>query len=160
MGRERDDVRSLALMDRLEPRRLHELFHRSEAAQMDLEVIKARKPLVGCRSKLIHHLRGAVKGIGSRLPSGGADGFARQAREHLPPALTESLGSVLDVIEQIAEQIRHQGHLIETLCRKYPETPCLRQVSDVGPVTAPAYVLRLEEPDRFAKSRTAGALSG
>lgn len=154
------DARILALMYRLEPRLLHEVFHRSESAQVDLEVIKARNQLVECRSKLINHVRCVVKGIGSRLPSGNAEGFPRRAREHLPPALTESLGSVLEVIEQITEQIRHQDRLIETLCGKYPETQCLRQVAGVGPVTALAYVLTLEGPDRFDKSRTVGAFVG
>lgn len=154
------DARILAMMYRLEPRLLHEVFHRSESAQVDLEVIKARNQLVACRSKLINHVRCVVKGIGSRLPGGSSDGFVRRAREHLPPALAEPVESVLVVIEQLTEQIRHQDRRIEDLCGKYPETQCLRQVPGVGPVTALAYVLTLEGPDRFEKSRTAGAFVG
>jgi transposase len=155
------DARILALMYRLEPRLLHEVFHRSEAAQMDLELIKARNQLVECRSKLINHIRGAVKGVGHRLPGSSAESFSRRAREHLPEALASSLISVLDIIEQLTEHIRQQDRQIETACtEKYPETQRLRQVPGVGPVTALAYVLTLEEPGRFEKSRSAGAFLG
>lgn len=155
------DARLLALMYRMEPRLLHEVFHRSEQAQMDLEVIKARNQLVACRSKLINHVRGVVKGSGNRLPSGSSDCFARKAREHLPPILETALSPVLEIIEHLTEQIHQLDHQVEGLCNdNYPETQCLRQVPGVGPITALAYVLTLEEPGRFTKSRSAGAFLG
>ena len=155
------DARILAMMYRLEPRLLHEVFHRSEAAQMDLEVIKARDQLVQCRSKLINHVRATVKGIGERLPGCSADSFARRATEHLPEALQTVLRPMLDIIEQLTESIRQQDRQIESLCAdSYPETARLRQVPGVGPVTSLAFVLTLEEPTRFEKSRTAGAFLG
>ena len=155
------DARVLALMYRLEPRLLHEVFHRSEEAQMDLELIKARNQLVESRSKLINHVRGAVKSVGERLHKCSAECFARRARESLPGNLKASLFSVLDVIEYMTEQIRLQDRQIAEICdKKYPETKCLRQVPGVGPITALAFVLTLEYPERFKKSRTAGAFLG
>ena len=49
---------------------------------------------------------------------------------------------------------------IEKLGReKYPHTKLLRQVKGgVGPITALAYVLTLENPERFAQSRDVGHL--
>jgi transposase len=41
-----------------------------------------------------------------------------------------------------------------------PETALLRQVGGVGPVTALAYVLVLEDPTRFRRSRSVGAYLG
>ena len=155
------DARILGLMYRLEPRLLHRIFHRSEEAQVDLEIVKARAQLVECRSKLVNHVRGAVKGLGERLPGCSAESFARRAREHMPEALEEALEGVLKVIEQLSEQIRAQDQLIERISRdKYPETELLRQVPGVGPVTALAFVLTLEQPDRFARSRQVGAYLG
>lgn len=155
------DARILALMYRLEPRLLHPVFHRSEESQTDLELIKARNQLVNCRSKLINHVRGVVKGIGERLPSCSSACFSRRAREHMPESLGDSLNGVLEIIEQLSEQIRRQDRLIEEACTKnYPETQWLRQVPGVGPITALAYVLTLEEPGRFEKSRSAGAFLG
>jgi transposase len=42
----------------------------------------------------------------------------------------------------------------------YPETKLLRQVHGVGVLTALAFVLTLEDPSRFAKSREVGAYLG
>ena len=43
---------------------------------------------------------------------------------------------------------------------KYGHTALLRQVKGVGPITALAYVLTLENPDRFVKSRDVGPYLG
>ena len=50
---------------------------------------------------------------------------------------------------------------IERLAReKYQHTELLRQVTGIGPVTSLAYVLTLETPLRFAKSRDVGPYLG
>ena len=50
---------------------------------------------------------------------------------------------------------------VERRCaEQYPATAQLRQVSGVGPVTALAYVLVLEDPRRFPRSRAVGAYLG
>ena len=43
---------------------------------------------------------------------------------------------------------------------KYAHTSLLRQVKGVGPLTSLAYVLTLENPERFAKSRDVGPYLG
>ena len=90
-----------------------------------------------------------------------AECFPRHAREHMPEKLEEPLAGMVAMIEQLTEQIREQDRLIETTSiEKYAETKWLRQVPGVGPITALAYVLTLEEPHRFKKSRSAGAFLG
>jgi transposase len=42
----------------------------------------------------------------------------------------------------------------------HPETALLRQVGGVGPITALAFVLVLEDPSRFGTSRSVGAYLG
>jgi transposase len=42
----------------------------------------------------------------------------------------------------------------------YPETKLLRQIHGVGALTALAFVLTLEDPSRFAKSRQVGPYLG
>ena len=42
----------------------------------------------------------------------------------------------------------------------YPETELLQQVEGVGPLTALTFVLTLEDPYRFEKSRSVGAYLG
>ena len=50
---------------------------------------------------------------------------------------------------------------METIAKDhYPETEHLRQVEGVGPLTALTFVLTLEDPYRFEKSRSVGAYLG
>jgi transposase len=42
----------------------------------------------------------------------------------------------------------------------YPETDLLRQVEGIGPLTALTFVLTVEDPYRFEKSRAVGAYLG
>jgi transposase len=47
------------------------------------------------------------------------------------------------------------------LCReRYPETDLLRQVTGVGALTSLSYVLTIEDPLRFRRSRAVGAYLG
>ena len=148
------DARALGLMYRLEPRLLHPVYHRSEEAQMDLTVIKARMQLVQCRSKLVTYVRSAVKGVGQRLPSCSAAAFAKRAKGNLPEGLEEVLAPMLEIIEELTQKIRQHDYRIKQLSEeRYPETGLLRQVPGVGPITALTYFLTLEEPSRFDKSR-------
>jgi transposase len=58
--------------------------------------------------------------------------------------------------------IRHRRReVIEELGgKKYGHTTLLRQVKGVGPITSLAYVLTLEDPQRFASSREVGPYLG
>ncbi len=155
------DARILGLIYRLEPRLLYGIFHRGEEAQVDLEVIKARNMLVQTRSKLINHVRCVVKGVGLRIPSSSSEAFPKRAAEHVPEMLADSLRPLLETISDITARIKQQDRKVNELCAaKYPETKHLLQVQGVGPITALAFVLTLEDPGRFDKSRTVGAYLG
>jgi len=57
--------------------------------------------------------------------------------------------------------IREMDREVGRLCReRYPETSLLRQVPGVGAITALYSVLTIEDPSRFAKSRSVGAYVG
>jgi len=155
------DARMLGLVYRLEPRLLHEVFHRSARGQADLEWVKARAQLVACRNKLINHVRMVAKGMGERLPGSSTASFHKVAEAALPEDLRERLDPLMGCVKQLTAAIGEQDRQIGRACaRRYPETERLRQVPGVGPVTALAYVLTLEEPGRFPKSRMVGAFLG
>src|SRR5918997_689940 len=72
-----------------------------------------------------------------------------------------ALGPVLETIGSLTERIREYDRKIETVSEEhYPETELLRQVEGVGPLTALTFVLTLEDPYRFEKSRSVGAYLG
>jgi transposase len=159
-GDERD-ARMLARICRLEPELLWPVRHRDMNAHNDLEVIKARDVLVQSRTKLINHVRSVVKGVGDRLPKCSAESFARRVVDLLPEPLQPALMPLIDTIGDITDSIRDFDKRINQLASdRYQETRFLQQVPGVGPVTALAYVLTLEDPSRFIKSRMVGPYLG
>lgn len=155
------DARMLGLVGRLEPKLLWPVRHRSSQSYVDLAVIKTRDALVKSRTQLINHARGVVKSAGERLPKCSAVCFAKRCQDEVPEDLRPGLNSVFKIISQLTEQIRELDREIEQLCReRYPETERLQQVPGVGPLTALAYVLSLEDPTRFSKSRQVGPYLG
>jgi transposase len=153
------DAVMLARIARMDPELLCPIRHRGEQVQMDLEIIRARDLLVRERSRMISHVRSVVKSMGERLAASSAESFGRKAR--IPEALNEAMKPMLEMIRELTDKIRGYDLMIkEAAVNKYPETKRLSQVGGVGPLTALAYVLTLEEPERFAKSRMAGAYLG
>jgi transposase len=72
-----------------------------------------------------------------------------------------ALGPVLEQIGSLTERIRDYDRKLETICQEhYPETELLRQVEGIGPLTALTFVLTVEDPHRFEKSRAVGTYLG
>lgn len=154
------DARVLARLARLDPELLAPVRHRGEEVQCDLAVVRARAATVSARTMLVNHLRGAVKSLGGRLPACSSERLHKIASAALPRELSSALQPIVDVLAALAQTIRGYDAAIDALNRKHRATSTLRQVSGVGPVTALAYVLTIEEPRRFRKSRTVGAYVG
>jgi transposase len=67
----------------------------------------------------------------------------------------------LEQIGSLTERIRQYDRRLEAIAKEhYPETELLRQVEGIGPLTALAFVLTLEDPHRFERSRSVGAYLG
>jgi transposase len=95
------------------------------------------------------------------LPKCPARSFHKRAPEHIPEALMPALGPILEQIGSLTERIRDYERQLETISKEhYPETDLLRQVEGIGPLTALAFVLTLEDPHRFERSRSVGAYLG
>jgi transposase len=155
------DAENLARLARVDPRLLHPLKHRNEDSQAHLAIIRSREALVGCRTQLVNHVRGAVKSFGARLPKCPARSFHKRAVAHIPEALWPALEPILEQIASLTERIRDYDRQLVTISEDhYPETELLRQVEGIGPLTALTFVLTLEDPHRFERSRSVGAYLG
>lgn len=158
---DRMDAAYLARLGRVDVQLLHAIRHRGEQTQAHLAQLRARDQLVKSRTQLINHVRGAVKSTGQRLPAGSADAFAKTAAVHLPTALHDALTPLLTLIATLTTQIRTFDAQLDRLAKaEYPETQRLQQIAGVGPLTALAFVLLIEDPARFATSRQAAAYFG
>jgi transposase len=126
-----------------------------------MAIIRSRDALVSARTPLVNHVCGAVKSFGGRLSKCPAVSFHNKAPEHIPEALWPALEAILEQIGSLTRRIREYDRQLETISKeRYPETELLRQVEGVGPLTALTFVLTLEDPYRFEKSRTVGAYPG
>jgi len=155
------DAQNLARLARLDPKLLYPLKHRGEESQAHMAIVRSRQALVGCRTQLVNHVRGTVKSFGGRLPKCPSVSFHKNAAGHIPEALMPALGPILEQIGSLTERIRRYDRKLEEISKEsYPETELLRQVEGVGPLTALTFVLTIEDPYRFERSRAVGAYLG
>jgi transposase len=155
------DAENLARLARLDPKLLYPLKHRGQECQAHMAIVHSREALVGTRTQLVNHVRGTVKSFGGRLPKCPARSFHKRASEHIPEALLAVLGPILEQIGSLTERIRQYDRQLEAISKEhYPETDLLRRVEGIGPLTALTFVLTLEDPHRFEKSRSVGAYLG
>ena len=117
---------------------MYPLKHRGEDSQTHMALIRSRQVLVGARTQLVNHVRGAVKSFGARLPKCPARSFHKRAPGHIPEALLPALGPVLETIGSLTQRIRDYERQLEAIAKeRYPqESELLRQVEGVGPLTA------------------------
>ena len=140
---------------------LKPIVHRGVDAQRDRMLIQARDGFVRARTQLINQARGLAKALGARLPTSSTEAFPKRVRATTPSDLFPGLEPLLETIEHLTRTIRQFDREVERLCHeRYPETEILRQVPGVGPITALFYVLTIEDPSRFRKSRSVGAYLG
>jgi len=155
------DARTLARLVRADPELLYPIQHRGDQARQDLVLLRAREGLVEARTKLINCVRGQVKSVGGRLPSCSAESFHYTVVDKLPDSVKEALLPLVLQIGEMSKGIRaFDAEVVRMSSQKYPETERLQQVRGVGPITSLTYILTLEKPERFEKSRDVGSYLG
>jgi transposase len=155
------DARTLARLVRADPELLYPIQHRGVEARHDLVLLRARDALVAVRTKLINCVRGQVKAVGGRLAKCSAESFHKAVEGSLPESVRCSLLPLVEQIGEMTARIRQFDAEVRRMTeKKYAETGGLQQVKGVGPVTSLCYVLTLESPERFRKSRDVGPYVG
>lgn len=156
------DARMLARLAHVGPELLSPIQHRSEKTQLDLALVRARDVAVQSRTKIINAVRGIVKSTGRRLPKSSTLTFARKAKEECPEALKSALLPLLRVIEELTREIELYEKLVaQKAATEYPETKAIQTIHGVGPLTALALVLVLNnDRNRFRRSRDVGCYIG
>src|SRR6266705_3234122 len=158
---DRHDARTLARLARIDTELLGPVRHRSVKAQIHLMVIRARAALVSARTALVNAARGLVKSYGQRLPKCGTQQVSRELGAKLNAELREVLEPLLKEIESLNERIKEYDERMEKIAKEsYPHVELLKQVKGVGTQIALTYVLTLDDPHRFSKSREVGCFLG
>lgn len=154
------DAELLARVGRLDPNLLRPIEHRGEQAQRDRMLIQSRDVLVRTRTQLITTVRGLGKALGIRFPKCTTAAFARRVREAFEDEPFPACRVLLAEIEHLSDSIKGLEREIGEVAARYPEVARLEAVIGVGTLTALTYVLTLEDPHRFAKSRAVGPFLG
>lgn len=156
------DAEMLARLARTDRALLRPVVLRGEQTQRDMNVLKARDALVRARTLLVCNLRSLVKNVGERIKKCSAEAFARRCREEVPEQTFLPLTGVLEALEALNEKIAGYDRQVEQIAEERYEGPIrgMRQIAGVGPITALAFVLCIENPFRFTPRRQVGAYLG
>jgi transposase len=158
---DRLDAQTLARLARIDPQLLSPVKHRSAKAQADLTVIRARAGLVRARTALVNTARGLAKSYGERLRGCNVRNMNPEKAAALSPQLQAALQPLLAALEVLSDQIVEYNQRIECLAENsYPQVELLKQVKGVGTLIALTFLLTLEDPHRFRKSRDVGCYLG
>src|SRR6202047_4212681 len=158
---DRHDARTLARLARIDPELLGPVRHRSAKAQIHLTVIRARAELVSARTALVNAARGLAKSYGERLRKCGTQQVSKDLAAGLSAELRAALEPLLAEVASLNQRIAEYDRRIEQIAKEvYPEVSLLKQVKGVGTQIALTYVLTIEDPHRFPKSREVGCFLG
>ena len=155
------DCEMLARLGRFDMKLLYPIHHRGEKAQAALSILRARDVLVSARTSLIGTCRGLVKSWGARLPKCSADSFANTVIDDIPDELGSALLPLVDQIGKMTQGIKNYNYRLNKIAEEqYPEAQLLMQPAGVGPITSLAFILTIEDPNRFQNNRAIGPFLG
>jgi transposase len=125
-------------------------------------LLGARAQLVGMTTRLSNHIRGLLKTFG--LLPGAMRGLPFDRRVEALIADRDDLAPIarpmLVAWRQLREQIATFDKEVRALAKKDPTCRPLMSVPGIGVVSVLAYVSTIEDPARFARSRSVGAHMG
>jgi transposase len=125
-------------------------------------LLGARAQLVGMTTRLSNHIRGLLKTFG--LLPGAMRGLPFDRRVEALIADRDDLAPIarpmLVAWPQLREQIATFDKEVRALAKKDPTCRLLMSVPGIGVVSVLAYVSTIEDPARFARSRSVGAHMG
>lgn len=158
---DRLDARTLARLARIDPNLLSPVRHRGAAAQTHLAVIRARHVLVRMRTTLVNAARGLTKSFGERLRKCDPRQLGVNAATELSSEIQAAVAPLLAEVETLNQRIAAYDRQIEQLAKEhYPEVDLLKQVNGVGTLIALTFVLTVDDPHRFRRSRDIGCYLG
>lgn len=158
---DQDDAEVLARLVRIDPAFLKPIQHRSEKAQLLRAKLLVRRALVDARTAWINQVRGILRSFGHRVAGKCADTFvARVDLMKLPPELGEVLEPLLEQLDLVSGQIERCNEELEALAASIPEVAHLAEIPGVGLIVALYYVLTVDDPAKFRRSRDVAAFFG
>jgi transposase len=125
-------------------------------------LLGARAQLVGMTTRLSNQIRGVLKTFGMLPGTMRGVPFDKRVETLLAdrPEVAAIVQPMLTAWRQLREQIAVFDKALRTLAKNDPTCRLLMSVPGIGVVTVLAYVSTVEDPARFARSRSVGAHIG
>jgi len=158
---DKNDARGIA--EALRVGHFRECVHRSNDAVEVRSLLHLRQTAVEERTHLISSLRGHLKVYGIKFAKKAGKTFreaVEKAMAHLRPRVQKFIGSLLNVLDVLNEEITSMTKGIEELAREDEDVQILRSIDGVGAITALAFKSEVDDPKRFKKSRDVAAYIG
>src|SRR6266704_4205884 len=155
------DALMLARIGRMDLALLYPVRHGTAEAQQDLLRIKLRDSLLRARVAVINSVRFTLKSLGYTVRNPSSERFHKVVMEEVPESVREMITPSVQALAELTARIKMLELEINTLAQmKYPQSAQLQQIPGVGPITALYFVLKIEDPNRFAHVRDVGAYAG
>lgn len=136
-------------------------YIRSEQAQACRTILLHRKAMLRKRMELSLLASGILRQVGGKLVREGHTlTVSSQNRRRLDPAMREVLESSIAVMDVLQAEHERLDAVLVRLANADPVCCRLMTIPGVGPVTAFAYRTAIEDPHRFASSRSVPAYFG
>ncbi|NNF77129.1 MAG: IS110 family transposase [Rhizobiales bacterium] len=135
---------------------------KSKASHRIRALLNARSLLVQMRRDLENQIRGLFKSFGLVIGRANGGVFLKRAIDvsRQAPELAGIAGPLLDARADIDRQRLELERQIKRLARETGQSRAFMTVPGVGPMTALAFLSGIDDPARFARSRSVGAYLG
>lgn len=157
---DRNDARGIAEMMRIGHYR--PVHVKSAEAQVVRTLLKARGQIVATLLQIQGTVRGLLRMHGLKMGETHRHRFDRRVGELLEqmPSLNIAIGPLMRVLGQLTAERRAMDKLLAQAARK--DGICLRlmTIPGIGPITSLAFRATVDDPTRFASSKSLGAHLG
>ena len=125
-------------------------------------LLASRALLVKIKRDLENHVRGLLKNLGLVIGRAKFNVFAVRAEELIEgrPELIAVIRPLLEARNAVGQQVSELDRKVMKLARHDAQVRRFMTVPGVGPITALAFKATIDDPARFARSRSVGAYIG
>jgi transposase len=125
-------------------------------------LLASRALLVKIKRDLENHVRGLLKNLGLVIGRAKFNVFAVRAEELIEgrPELIATIRPLLEARNAVGQQVSELDRKVMKLARHDAQVRRFMTVPGIGPITALAFKATIDDPTRFARSRSVGAYVG
>ena len=140
--------------------------YRAHVKDIDSHSVRAllasRALLVKIKRDLENHVRGLLKNLGLVIGRAKFNVFAVRAEELIEgrPELVAAIRPLLEARNAVGQQVSELDRKVMKLARHDAQVRRFMTAPGIGPITALAFKATIDDPARFARSRSVGAYVG